>query len=71
MQKARLFKGTIKSDLLVANKIQEVTNTIWESLKCAQAKEFVEKRMENKTFVERRKKFSGGQKQRLTLRELL
>ena len=39
MQKARLFKGTIKSNMLVANKDAD-DNAIWESLKCSQAKEF-------------------------------
>ena len=72
MQKARLFKGTIKSNMLVANKDAD-DNAIWESLKCAQAKEFVEKKDGKlETFVEQGgKNFSGGQKQRLTIARAL
>lgn len=65
-QKAMLFAGTIKENMLVGNE-NATDKEIEEALKVAQAYDFVsEKGLES--YVEQGgKNFSGGQKQRLTI----
>lgn len=68
MQKAVLFKGTIRENLLWQNP-SATEEELWEALEIAQAKEFVEQK-EGKldaVVLQNGKNFSGGQKQRLTI----
>ena len=68
MQKAVLFKGTIRDNMKWGN--EEATDEdIWEALDIAQASEFVKgKDGKLDTVVEQGgKNFSGGQRQRLTI----
>lgn len=68
MQKAALFKGTIRENLLWQNP-SATEEELWEALEIAQAKEFVEQK-EGKldaVVLQNGKNFSGGQKQRLTI----
>lgn len=72
MQKSQLFRGTIKSNMLVGQKDAD-DSAVWEALECAQAREFVEKK-DGKldAFVDQGgKNFSGGQKQRLAIARAL
>lgn len=72
MQKAVLFKGTIRSNLLWG-KEDATEEEMWEALTIAQAKEIVEGK-EGKLDAEvtqNGKNFSGGQKQRLTIARAL
>lgn len=68
MQKAQLFKGTIRDNIRWGKK--DATDTeIMEALDIAQAREFVEKK-DGKldSFVDQGgKNLSGGQRQRLTI----
>lgn len=71
-QKTQLFKGSIKTNLLLADKnaSDEVIN---KALEISQSKEFVEKK-EGKLdseVVQMGKNLSGGQKQRLTIARAL
>ncbi|MBQ6814429.1 MAG: ABC transporter ATP-binding protein [Lachnospiraceae bacterium] len=68
LQKAILFKGTIKENILWGN--EDATDAqIMEALEISQSKEFVEKKEEGiESPVEQGgKNLSGGQKQRLTI----
>ena len=72
MQKAVLFKGTIRSNLLWG-KENATEEEMWEALKVAQAKEIVEGKdgQLDATVTQNGKNFSGGQKQRLTIARAL
>ena len=70
-QKAQLFKGTIRSNMLLGNE-NAPDETLWTSLETAQAKEIVEKKGGLDAEVEQNgRNFSGGQKQRLTIARAL
>jgi len=68
MQKAVLFKGTIRENLLWGKK-DATEDEINQALIISQAKEFVDKKSEGlEAFVDQGgKNLSGGQKQRLTI----
>ncbi len=68
MQKAVLFKGTIRDNMKWGNE-NATDEEIWEALDIAQASEFVKgKDKKLDTVVEQGgKNFSGGQRQRLTI----
>ena len=72
MQKAVLFKGTIRENLLWGNE-NATDEELWEALRIAQAEEFVlkkENRLDEKIEQEGRN-LSGGQKQRLSIARAL
>ncbi len=72
MQKAVLFKGTIRDNLLWGNE-KASDEELWQALALAQAKEFVEQK-DGKldAFVEQEgRNLSGGQKQRLSIARAL
>ncbi len=72
MQKAILFKGTIRDNLLWG-KANATEEELWEALRIAQAEEFVsskEGQMEAKVEQEGRN-YSGGQRQRLSIARAL
>lgn len=68
LQKAVLFKGTIKENLLWGN-ANATDEEIYEALDVAQAREFVDSKPEGiDTMIEQGgRNLSGGQKQRLTI----
>lgn len=71
-QKATLFAGTVRSNLMVGN--ENATNAeLWEALRLACASDFVEEK-ENRLdeeVLQGGKNFSGGQRQRLTVARAL
>ncbi|MEG2774934.1 MAG: ABC transporter ATP-binding protein [Acetivibrio sp.] len=71
-QKASLFRGTIKSNLLWGKQDAGKEEMI-KALEIAQAKEFVEKKEKGleEEVLQDGKNFSGGQKQRLTIARAL
>ncbi len=72
MQKAVLFEGTIRGNLLWGNE-NASEDELWEALRTAQAEEFVlqkEKKLDEKVEQEGRN-LSGGQKQRLSIARAL
>lgn len=70
-QKASLFKGTIRSNLLLANP-QASDQEMWHALEVAQASAFVEEKGGLEASVTAfGRNFSGGQRQRLTLARAL
>ena len=72
MQKAVLFKGTIRDNLRWGNE-KASDEELWQALELAQAKEFVEQK-DGKldAFVEQEgRNLSGGQKQRLSIARAL
>lgn len=71
-QKALLFKGTIRSNLLWGNKDAD-DETLEEALVTSQSKEFVDKKEKklDEPVLQGGKNFSGGQKQRLTIARAL
>ena len=70
-QKAKLFKGTIRSNLLWG-KENATDEELWQALKLAQAEEVVRGKGGLDAPVEQGgKNFSGGQKQRLTIARAL
>ncbi|MBQ1942211.1 MAG: ABC transporter ATP-binding protein [Clostridia bacterium] len=71
LQKAELFKGTIRENVCFGN--SSVTDEeIWQALTLAQAKEIVEEKGGLDALVEQRgKNFSGGQRQRLSIARAL
>lgn len=72
MQKAVLFKGTIKENLLWG-KEDATEEEIWRALEISQAKEFVETKEGGleAEIAQAGKNLSGGQKQRLTIARAL
>lgn len=72
LQEARLFKGTIRSNLQVA-KTDASDQKMWEALEDAQATEFIKKEgLGLDTPVEAfGRNFSGGQRQRITIARAL
>ncbi len=70
-QKAQLFKGSIRENLLWG-KTTATDEELWQALKIAQAEEFVKEKGGLDAPVEQGgKNFSGGQKQRLTIARAL
>ncbi len=71
-QKAVLFKGTIRSNLLWGNP-DASDEELWTALETAQAKEVVEGKqgMLDASVAQNGKNFSGGQRQRLTIARAL
>lgn len=71
-QKATLFQGTIRSNLLVGNP-EATEEELWQALDAAQATEFI--RQKENGLDERveafGRNFSGGQRQRLTIARAL
>lgn len=72
MQKAVLFKGTIRENLLWGNE-DATEEEMWHALEIAQAKEFVEAKEGglDAKVAQAGKNLSGGQKQRLTIARAL
>lgn len=68
-QKAELFQGTIRSNLILGMKGDVSDETLWKALDIAQASDFVsEKEGQLDATVEAfGRNFSGGQRQRLTI----
>lgn len=71
-QKAVLFEGTIRSNLLWGNENAK-EDELWEAVDTAQAREVVEGKTDGlDSFVEQNgRNFSGGQRQRLTIARAL
>lgn len=72
MQKAQLFAGTIRSNLLWG--CEDATDEqLWKALKIAQAEEFVESKPEklDEPVEQGGRNLSGGQRQRLTIARAL
>ena len=71
-QKARLFAGTIRSNLLWGNPKASDTQ-LWEALKTAQAESFVREKPKglDEEVEQGGRNFSGGQRQRLTIARAL
>ena len=70
-QKAVLFKGTVRDNLLWG-KADATDEALWEALKIAQADAFIaEKGGLDAAVAQGGKNFSGGQKQRLTIARAL
>lgn len=72
MQKAVLFKGTIRENLLWGNE-EATEEELWKALELAQAAEVVEKKDGglDAQVSQGGKNFSGGQRQRLTIARAL
>lgn len=72
LQKAVLFRGTIRDNLLWGNG-SATDEELWEALRIAQAKEFVETKEGglNAPVAQEGRNLSGGQRQRLTLARAL
>ena len=69
-QKAQLFAGTIRSNLLWGN--QNATDEeLWQALETAQAADFVEEKGLDAAVEQGGRNLSGGQKQRLTIARAL
>lgn len=68
MQKVQLFKGTIRSNMMMGNR-DATDEQIWKALEIAQAKEFVEGKDGGLDAVVEQggKNLSGGQRQRMTI----
>lgn len=70
-QKAVLFKGTVRSNLLWGNENAD-DEALWDALKIAQADDFIKAKQGLETLVEQGgRNFSGGQRQRLTIARAL
>lgn len=72
LQKAVLFRGTIRENLLWGNG-DATEKELWEALEAAQAREFVEARERGLDAVveQEGRNLSGGQRQRLTIARAL
>ncbi len=72
MQKAQLFSGTIRSNLLWGNK-NASDEDLWAAMETAQAAEFVRLKEQqlDEPVEQGGRNFSGGQKQRLTIARAL
>ena len=71
-QKAVLFRGTVRSNLLWGND-GATDNELWDALERAQAKEFIQQKEGDLDAVVEQggRNFSGGQRQRLTIARAL
>lgn len=71
-QKAALFQGTIRSNLMVGNE-NATEEELWDALTISQAKEFVEKKEDglDTKINQGGRNLSGGQRQRLTIARAL
>ena len=70
-QKAVLFRGTVRSNLLWGNE-NATDEELWDALEAAQAKDFIMAKDGLDTQVSQNgKNFSGGQRQRLTIARAL
>ena len=69
-QKAQLFAGTIRSNLLWGNP-SATEEDLWEALETAQAAEFVKEKGLDAPVEQGGRNLSGGQKQRLTIARAL
>ena len=70
-QKAQLFRGTVRSNLLWGNE-NATDEMMWAALEAAQAKDFIEDKGGLDTEVlQNGSNFSGGQRQRLTIARAL
>ena len=71
-QKAVLFKGTIRSNLQMADPAAD-EGAMWEALRIAQAEDFVrgKKGLLDAEVAQEGRNFSGGQRQRLTIARAL
>ncbi len=71
-QKAILFRGTVRSNLLWGNE-NATDEELWAALETAQAKEFIEQKEGglDAPVSQGGKNFSGGQRQRLTIARAL
>ena len=71
-QKATLFSGSIRSNLLWGNKNAD-EDELWNALELACAKDFVEEKADglDEEVLQGGKNFSGGQRQRLTIARAL
>ena len=69
-QKAQLFSGTIRSNLLWGDETADEA-TLWQALETAQAAEFVKIKGLDAVVEQGGRNLSGGQKQRLTIARAL
>ena len=69
-QKAQLFAGTIRSNLLWGNE-NATEEALWQALETAQAAEFVREKGLDAPVEQGGRNLSGGQKQRLTIARAL
>lgn len=69
-QKARLFAGTIRSNLLWGNE-NATDEELWQALETAQAADFVKEKGLEAVVEQGGRNLSGGQKQRLTIARAL
>ena len=69
-QKAQLFAGTIRSNLLWGNE-DATEEELWQALETAQAAEFVKEKGLDAPVEQGGRNLSGGQKQRLTIARAL
>lgn len=70
-QKAVLFRGTVRSNLLWGNE-QATDDELWRALEAAQAKDFIEEKGGlDAPVAQNGRNFSGGQRQRLTIARAL
>ncbi len=71
-QKAVLFRGTVRSNLLWGNE-SATDDELWSALEAAQAKDFMEQKDGglDAPVAQNGKNFSGGQRQRLTIARAL
>ena len=71
-QKAVLFRGTVRSNLLWGNE-NATDEELWAALEAAQAKEFIEQKEGglDAPVSQNGRNFSGGQRQRLTIARAL
>ena len=72
LQKAVLFQGTIRDNLLWGNK-NATEEELWQAVEAAQAREFVEQKSGklDAQIAQAGRNLSGGQKQRLTIARAL
>ena len=69
-QKAQLFSGTIRSNLLWGNKTA-TEEALWQAVETAQAADFVKEKGLDAVVEQGGRNLSGGQKQRLTIARAL